>query len=133
MVIDSSAVISIADDEADSEAFLMALEGEGVRLLSAATLLEAVIVWMRRLGPAAAQRAEQDIYALLQELEIEVEPVTLQQVRLAAQAYRTYGKGFHPAGLNFGDCFAYALAKDLGEPLLFKGGDFAATDIASVL
>jgi ribonuclease VapC len=62
---------------------------------------------------------------------LDVEPVTLEQVRVARHAYRTYGRGHHSAGLNFGDCFAYALAKTVGVPLLFKGSDFALTDIRS--
>jgi ribonuclease VapC len=76
-----------------------------------------------------AGRADLDLF--LSEAEVEIVPVTLEQVELACEAFRRYGRGRHPAGLNFGDVFAYALAKVTGEPLLFKGEDFAKTDIAS--
>lgn len=95
------------------------------RLISAANLLEAAIVIEGRLGPKAGG----DLDDFVADVGLEVEPVTSDQVRVARQAYRTYGRGNHPAGLNFGDCFAYALAKTAGLPLLFKGNDFTRTDI----
>jgi ribonuclease VapC len=126
MVIDTSALVAILFEEPDGDAFLQRIVDDPVRLVSAGTLLEAGIVAdnhsNRRKGPA--------LDALLATLGTRVEPVTEEQARVAREAYRRFGKGNHPAGLNFGDCFAYALSKAAGEPLLFKGGDFARTDVA---
>ena len=126
MVIDTSALVAILFEEPDGDAFLQRIVDDPVRLVSAGTLLEAGIVAdndpNRRKGPA--------LDALLAALGVRVEAVTEEQARVAREAYRTYGKGNHPAGLNFGDCFAYALSKASGEPLLFKGGDFGRTDVA---
>lgn len=133
MVVDSSAVVAIAAGEPERERFRALIEHDVTKAISAASVLESVIVMMRRMGSAEASSGRRIIYDLIEHLDIDVEPVTQRQVDIAGRAFQVYGKGFHPAGLNFGDCFAYALAKDLGEPLLFKGGDFAATDIASVL
>ena len=93
--------------------------------MSMANLLEAAIVVESRSGGAAGNELD----AFLDEAGIELEPVTLDHVRAARRAWRRFGKGNHPAGLNLGDCFAYALAEVSGEPLLFKGGDFELTDI----
>ena len=93
--------------------------------MSAVALLEAAMVVESRGGA----RAGQELDALLEKAAIELVPVTAEQADAARRAWRRFGKGNHPAGLNFGDCFAYALAKATGEPLLFKGGDFARTDI----
>ena len=93
--------------------------------MSAASLLEAAIVIGLRYG----QEGDQDLDNFVQEAQIEVYPVTEAQITIARQAFRRYGKGKHPAKLNFGDCFAYALARTLNEPLLFKGNDFSQTDI----
>jgi ribonuclease VapC len=84
---------------------------------------------MRRTGDASAAEAVARFHELLEHLGLEIEPVSAAQVRIAETAYSSYGKGMHPAGLNFGDCFAYALAKETGEPILFKGDDFAQTDL----
>ena len=127
MVVDTSALLAIAFVEPDAGRFLDAIEAAATRLISAATALEAAIVVEGRAGRDAGD----DLDALVQRLALEVEPVKAEQVRLARAAWRAYGRGNHPAGLNFGDCFAYALARATGEPLLFKGDDFARTDIAA--
>ena len=93
--------------------------------MSVANVLEASIVVESRGSEAAAH----DLDALLERAEIELVPVTVEHIEAARRAWRRYGKGNHPAALNFGDCFAYALARTTGEPLLFKGGDFSQTDI----
>lgn len=93
--------------------------------MSMVALLETTMVIEGRSGPAAGR----DLDLLVQEAEIELMPVTRQHVEAAREAWRRFGKGNHPAALNFGDCFAYALASATGEPLLFKGGDFALTDV----
>ena len=129
MVIDTSALIAIAWGEPERERFQDLIEREPVRLISAASVLEASIVVICRSGHAAAAQAVDVLTQLIEQLGLEIEPVTPQQVSLAQTAYRTYGKGLHAAGLNFGDCFAYALAKATGRPLLFKGGDFPKTDV----
>ena len=96
-----------------------------MRLISAANLLEAGIVIDNQAGPSAGRRLD----AFIERAGIGIEPVTEEQVRIARQAYLDFGRGNHPAALNFGDCFAYALAKATGEALLFKGEDFTRTDI----
>jgi ribonuclease VapC len=127
MVVDTSAIAAILFDEPGSGDLLEALEVAPIRLLSVATLVEATLVVEGRKGP----RAEGLVERFVEESEIELVPVGLEHARLACEAFRTYGKGRHPAGLNFGDCFAYALAKAAGEPLLFKGADFTRTDVAA--
>ena len=129
MVIDTSALIAIAWDEPERERFQDVIEREAVRLISAASVIEASIVVICRAGQAAAAPAVEALGELIEQLGLEIEPVTPQQVRIAQIAYRTYGKGLHAAGLNFGDCFTYALAKATGRPLLFKGADFTKTDL----
>ena len=129
MVVDTSALIAIAWDEPERERFHKGIEREPVRLISAASVVEASIVVMYRAGRSAATQAVEDLDQLIEQLGLEIEPVTPQQMRLAQLAYQAYGKGLHAAGLNFGDCFAYALAKATGRPLLFKGSDFAKTDL----
>lgn len=125
IVVDTSAVFAILTKEAGSEALRSALDNaEGVRL-SAGTYLELTIVCRRRAGDRAVQEMERFLIAQ----DIRVIPFDAAQADLAAEAYRTYGKGRHRAALNCGDCFAYALAKQLDAPLPFKGTDFAATDI----
>ena len=125
MVIDTSALIAIFLAEPDFPLLIDALERDPVRLLSAASLLETSIVLYRRYRHAG----EIEIDVFVQRNDIEVVPVTLEQAAIARQAFRRFGKGHHSAGLNFGDCFAYALAKASGEPLLFKGNDFSQTDV----
>jgi ribonuclease VapC len=125
MVVDSSILVAILYNEPDARRFAtMLIDAERVSI-SAANLLEAAIVVDQQAGPAAGRQLDM----LLDRADIIVIPVTEQHVRIARQAYLEYGKGNHRAGLNFGDCFAYALAKAIGEPLLFKGNDFSHTDI----
>lgn len=130
MIVDTSARLAIAWDEPERARFEDAIEADRVRLVSAASVLEGAIVMMRRTGRgAAASQAVAGFHELLDQLGLEIEPVSADQVRIAEAAYSSFGKGLHPAGLNFGDCFAYALAKETGEPILFKGDDFAKTDL----
>ena len=126
MVIDTSAIAAIFFDEPERERFLGAITSSERRLISASTLLEAGIVIEGRQGEAGGR--EFDLFVVRSALE--VVSVDGEQVEIARSAWRKYGKGRHRAGLNFGDCFSYALAKWSGEPLLAKGADFAATDIA---
>ena len=125
MVVDSSALVAILRKEPEAARFTRAMLRDPVRLISAANLLEAGIIIDNQSGPSAGRRLD----AFVERARIGIEPVTEAQVRIARQAYLDFGRGNHPAGLNFGDCFAYALAKATGEPLLFKGEDFARTDI----
>ena len=116
MVVDTSALIAILLQEEDARGYADAIAGAEVAALSAASYVELAIVSLSR---GAHGRAE--LEAMLADGAIEIVPVTLDQARVAAGAYERYGKGRHPAALNFGDCFAYALAMARGEPLLFKG------------
>jgi ribonuclease VapC len=127
MVIDTSAIVAILSNEPERERFIGLIEAAPIRRLSAASRVEATLVVEGRKRDAG--RADLDLF--LHEGEVEIVPVTREQVELACDAFRRFGKGRHPAGLNFGDVFAYALARVTGEPLLFKGDDFARTDIAS--
>lgn len=128
MVLDSSAILAILFDEPERQAFSAAIERDPKRLMSAANLLEsAVLVEARRGEPAG-----RELDLLLQRADVQVVPLNAAQVQLARSGWRRFGKGRHPAALNFGDCFAYALAKASGEPLLFKGEDFSRTDISTV-
>jgi len=128
MVIDTSALVAIVLDEPERHSFDSAIAYASRRLLSATNLTEARIVLLCRKGEAAVQVLD----SFVVRAGIEVCTVTTDEANLAFDAYRRYGKGIHPAGLNFGDCFAYALSKSSGEPLLFKGGDFALTDVVPV-
>ena len=119
--------MGILQQESDADGLLRRLASAGSRRISAATLLETAIVLEARSG----ERAGDDLDLFLARAKIEVEPVTDEQVRVARTAWRRYGKGSgHAARLNFGDCFSYALAQSLGEELLYKGADFAHTDVA---
>ena len=129
MVIDSSAALAILLGEADDAAFAAAIEADPTRMMSAVSVLETSIVVEARKGPAAGRELD----LLLHRGRIDVVPFNGQQLELARDAYRRYGKGKHRAALNFGDCCAYALAAASGEPLLFKGADFIQTDIPSAL
>ncbi|SRR5712691_9055684 len=128
MVLDTSALVAILLDEPERQTFNRQIAADAVRLLSAATLVETTIVLTSRKGLRA--QAELDLY--LAKAGVEIVPVRAEHAAIACDAYRLYGKGRHPAGLNFGDVFAYALAKATGEPLLFKGQDFAQTDLPMV-
>ena len=130
MNIETSAVVAILRDEPDAPLFAEAIERAGIRRMSAASYLEAAIVIDASRDPVASQRLD-DFCA---EARLIIEPVTEEQARIARDAYHDYGKGSgHPAQLNFGDCFSYALARVTGEPLLFKGDDFIHTDVRSAL
>lgn len=128
MVIDPSALLAILQDEPERRAFNEAIEAATHRRLSTASLVELSIVIEARLGAEGIR----DLDLFLATAEIELVPFDANQARLAREAFRRFGKGRHPAGLNLGDCFSYALARDLDEPLLFKGNDFALTDVATV-
>jgi ribonuclease VapC len=125
MVVDTSAVLAVLLEESDGALFLARLSASSQPLLSAANWLELGIVIDGRKGPQWLA----DLDAFLEGLDVAIVPVSLSQVRIARDAYRRFGKSNHPAGLNFGDCFAYALAKERDLPLLFKGDDFALTDL----
>jgi ribonuclease VapC len=125
MVVDTSAVLAILLGEDDAAHFAQAIELAERSAMSAANWLEAAVVIDTR-GDAVASR-EFDLF--LRRSGIELQSVTVDQVQLARQAYHDFGRGRHPAGLNFGDCLAYAMAKSLDEPLLFKGDDFGRTDV----
>jgi ribonuclease VapC len=125
MVIDTSAIAAILFDEPDAAALEAKIADDPVRLMSAATLLEATIVIEARLGDAGGR--EFDLW--LHRAEVEILGVDAEQADLARRAWRRFGRGRHPAGLNYGDCFSYALAAARHEPLLFKGDDFAKTDV----
>lgn len=125
MVVDSSAVLAVLFNEPERDAFADALSAATVRLMSSVNVLEAAVVASSRKGPHGARELD----LLLHRAEIEVTPFTADHLRLSRDAYERYGKGRHPAGLNLGDCCAYALARYTGEPLLFKGNDFLRTDV----
>jgi ribonuclease VapC len=127
MVIDTSALVAILTNEPERRALVEAIAGATVRLISAATVLEAGIVLEARRGEHAGR--ELDLF--LHRGKCQVVPVDAEQVEIARAAYRRYGKGRHAAGLNFGDCLSYALAKARGETLLFTGEDFTKTDTTS--
>lgn len=126
MVIDTSALLAILWDEPERRSFIEKIEAADARLLSAASLVETSIVIEARHGAEGVKLLD----LFLDRAGIEIAPVDDEQAREARLAFSRYGKGRHAAGLNFGDCFAYALAITSGEPLLFKGRDFAGTDIA---
>ncbi len=129
MVVDTSALIAILLGEPETESFVRALAGDPKRMISAFNALESGIVIEARKGEAGGR--ELDLF--LHRARIEIIALNSDQVEIGLSTWRKYGKGNHPAGLNIGDCCAYALAKYSGEPLLFKGKDFSQTDIRSVI
>lgn len=129
MVLDTSALLALLLDEPEAAAFRVAVDEDATRLVSAAALLETAVVIEARKGEAGGRELD----LLLHKAEIQVVPVDAEHVAEARRAYRRFGKGNHPAALNFGDIFSYALARVSGEPLLFKGDDFARTDVGRVL
>ncbi len=130
MIIDTWALIAILRAEDDARDMAIAIEKAPSRWISAANYLETAVVIDAGRDPIASRRFDE----LVDVAELHVEPVTQDQARIARDTYRDFGKGSgHKAGLNFGDCFAYALAKHTGEPLLFKGNDFGHTDITPAL
>ena len=128
MVLDSSAIVAVLLGESAAEAVITALESDPDRRISAATLVECGIVMQSRLGDAGVH----ELQLLVQRVAIRVEPVSEHQARLAMEAFRRYGKGRHAAGLNYGGCFTYALAADLGMSILHTGDDFTRCDIESI-
>lgn len=129
MVIDTSALVAMLNDEPEAERFEAAVEADHVRLMSTASYLETAIVIETRFGEPGGR--ELDLW--LHRAAVDLVGVDSDQADAARVAYRMYGTGRHRAGLNYGDCFSYALAKVSGQPLLFKGDDFARTDIRGVL
>ncbi|MFS8048346.1 type II toxin-antitoxin system VapC family toxin [Rhizobium sp. BR 314] len=127
MIIDTSAMVAILYGELEAAAFTRLIHDSAANRISVANYLELSMVIEKQLGPEGMRQAD----AFFRRAVINIEPVTVEQGHLARQAFLDFGKGRHKAGLNFGDCFAYALAKDFGEPLLFKGNDFTETDIRS--
>lgn len=127
MIIDSSAVVAILQLESDAPELAAAIAQSDCRM-SVVGYVETAIVLDSHRNPVLSRRLDD----FVREAAVVLEPVTVEQGRLAREAYRDFGKGRHSAGLNFGDCFAYALAKDRGEPLLFKGDDFKRTDVEAV-
>jgi len=125
MIVDSSAIVAVLRAEPDAADFTRAIASAGRCLVSAVNFVEAAVV-IDSGKDAIASRRFDDFF---RESRIQVEAVTARQAEIARAAYRDFGKGRHRAGLNFGDCFAYALAKEMDEPLLFKGRDFNHTDI----
>ena len=125
MVVDSSAVLAILFNEPERDLFSDALAAGRVRLMTSVNVLETAVVVSSRKG----SRGARELDLLLHHAEFEVVSFTADHLRLARDAYERYGKGRHPAGLNLGDCCAYALARHTGYPLLFKGDDFPRTDV----
>lgn len=129
MILDTSALVAILYGETEASAFTQLIHDAETNRLSVANYVELSIVVESQLGPEGLRQAD----VFLRRAGIIIEPVTVEQGELARQAFLDFGKGRHKAGLNFGDCFAYALAKSAGESLLFKGGDFSQTDIEPAL
>lgn len=127
MIVDSSAIVAVLKQEPEAASFAAMMADDPRVRISAANYVEAGVV-IDRAGPVASRGLDQ----FIDDAQISIEPVSARQAEVARQAYRDFGKGSgHPAGLNFGDCFAYALAFESGEPLLYKGDDFAHTGIAA--
>lgn len=128
IAVDTSALIAIILGEPDAEQLARVMQATTV-VVSAASLFEAAMVAESRQGPDAAR----DLQLLLERYAVTIRPVDAEVAWTAHVAWRRFGKGRHPAGLNYGDCFSYALAKTLGVPLLYKGDDFSQTDVASAI
>ena len=130
MIVDTSALVAILKREPEQAAFSALLESTPNVTISAVTYFEAAIVIDSMRLPAVSRQLDD----MIEMAGIIIEPVTVEQARIARQAYRDYGKGSgHPANLNFGDCFSYALARDKREPILYKGEDFVHTDLRSAI
>ncbi|MBT9585453.1 type II toxin-antitoxin system VapC family toxin [bacterium] len=127
MILDTSALVAVFYHEPEREEFLRLIAEAPACSMSIANFLELSMVVERQLGPDASRQVE----TFFRRAGISVEPVTVEQGYLARQAFLDFGKGRHPAGLNFGDCFAYALARAMNEPLLYKGNNFLLTDMLS--
>ena len=128
MVIDTSAILAILQNEPERRAINEAVEAADTRMMSVAAFVESSIVIESRYGPDGMR--DLDLYVA--KAQVTLAPVDAEQAHLARDAFRKYGKGRHRAGLNFGDCFSYALARSLSEPILFKGDDFMHTDLVAV-
>jgi ribonuclease VapC len=126
MVLDTSALLAILFDQPERRSFTEAIEAAEARLLCAASFVEASMILESRNGAEGVRALDR----LLAMANVQTIAVDVPQANAAREAFRQFGKGRHPAGLNFGDCFSYALAKCRGEPLLFKGGDFSKSDIS---
>lgn len=129
MILDSSALVAILAKEPDAELYIQAISHAPSCRISAANFIELSIVLESQFPLEVLHQCD----ALFRRVGIVIEPVSVEQAHLARQAFHDFGKGRHPAGLNFGDCFAYALAKYTGEPLLYKGNDFRKTDLLPAL
>jgi ribonuclease VapC len=129
VIVDSSAIIAILQDEPEADLFYTALNDADSCRMSAGTYVELFVVVDAQRSPLLSRRVE-DLLALFR---VQIEPVTAAQARLAREAFKDFGKGIHKAGLNYGDLFAYALARERDEPLLFKGNDFPHTDITPAI
>jgi ribonuclease VapC len=129
MIVDTSAILAIVFGEPEADTFARMIRGADGCAMSAVSFVEAYMNVAGRGGRSAGD----DLEAMLERLRVTIAPFDPEQARIAADAFLAYGKGRHPAALNFGDCCAYALAKATGRPLLFKGEDFAQTDIPSAL
>jgi ribonuclease VapC len=129
MILDTSALAAILFREAEAVRFAELIHSASECRISAANYVELAMVIEGQLGPEAGRQCDM----FFRRAGIVIEPVTVDQAHLARQAFLDFGKGRHPAGLNFGDCFAYALSKATGEALLFKGEDFSRTDVRSAL
>lgn len=129
MILDTSALAAIFFGEPELELFVQAIHDAGTCRISAANFVELAMLVEGQIGPEAGRQCD----VFIRRAEIVIEPVTVEQAHLARQAFLDFGIGRHPAKLNFGDCFAYALAKATGEPLLFKGEDFKRTDVRAAV
>jgi ribonuclease VapC len=127
MIIDTSAIVAILFDEDDAEIYAKAISEADSCRISAATFVETAIA----VEAQTRNNGGRQLDAFIRRAGITIEPVTEEQAHIARQAFTDFGKGRHPAGLNYGDCFSYALSKATGEPLLFKGKDFAKTDLSA--
>jgi len=125
MVLDTSAILAILQDEPERRKFNEVIEAAEIRSLSTASFVECSMILESRFGAEGVR----DLDLFIAKAQIALVPVDEEQAHLARRAFQKYGKGRHPASLNFGDCFSYALAHALGAPLLFKGNDFSQTDI----
>lgn len=125
MVIDTSALLAVILEEPDASLYFSAIANSPVRLVSTGSVVEASLVLVGRRTPGGTALLD----TLISQFDMEVVSFNVQQAQIAREAFRRFGKGRHKAGLNFGDCFSYALAKETGQPLLFKGNDFTHTDL----
>lgn len=128
MILDTSALVAILQDEPERRSFIAAIEAAASRSMSTATFVETSIVIGARYGDDGLR----DLDLFLAKAEVALVAVDIEQAQVAREAFLRFGRGRHPAGLNYGDCFSYALAMTLGEPLLYKGGDFSQTDVGTV-